>query len=344
MELTLIGVSHKNAPVGVRECLAVLPTADVFERLRERGCSEAVLLSTCNRFELYLFGLDKLRATALLESISGLNLSAHAYVHTGARAVEHLFDVSAGLDSLVVGETEILGQVKAAYEVAKGARMTGKRANVLFQRALYVGKKVRNDTAIAVGQTSVASVAVQLAESIFGHLAESAVLVLGAGAMAELTARHLMSKKVRKLTISNRTYERAAGLAGRLKADALAWDKFPAALETCDVVIASTGSDKAILTREMVEAALPRRSGRSLFIIDIAMPRDVEETVHGLEHVYLYRLEDLEAIVADNLKSRGGEVERARGIARAKAEEFAAWLDSVAAGREISLTHAEEAA
>lgn len=348
MELTVVGVSHKNAPVGVREGLAVLPAPALFERLRAEGCGEAVVLSTCNRFELYVFGaadakrrLDGAWALSTLEAASGAPLSTHAYVHAGARAVEHLFDVAAGLESLVVGETEILGQVKAAYEAARAAGMTGKRANVLFQRALFVGKKVRNETSIAVGQTSVASVAVQLAESIFGHLAASSVLVLGAGTMAELTARHLMSKKVRALTISNRTFERADGLAGRLKAKALEWEKFPEALETADVVIASTGSDKPILTRGMVEAALPSRNGRSLFVIDIAMPRDVEESVHGLEHVYLYRLEDLEAIVADNLKNRGGEVEKARAIARAKALEFAGWLDALAAGRETSLAHVE---
>ncbi len=345
MELVLVGVSHKNAPVGVRECLALLPARLVLDRLREQGCAEAVVLSTCNRFEIYAFAepgkrRDALWATAFLESVSGVGVSAYAYAHTGAKAVSHLFEVAAGLDSLVVGETEILGQVKSAYEGAREAGMTGKHANVLFQRALYVGKKVRNDTAIAVGQTSVASVAVQLAETIFGRLNESAVLVLGAGTMAELTARHLMSKKVAKLTIANRTFERAAGLAGKLKAEALEWGKFPEALERVDVVVASTGADKAVVTREMVANAVKSRGGRSLFIIDIAMPRDVEDGVHELEHVYVYRLDDLESIVADNLKNRGGEVEKARALARRKAEELSAWLKSVAEGKEISLKHA----
>lgn len=344
MELVLVGVSHKNAPVGVRECLALLPAKLVLDRLREQGCAEGVVLSTCNRFEIYAFAdgakkRDGLWATSFLESVSGVAVSAHAYAHTGPRAIQHLFEVASGLDSLVVGETEILGQVKASYELAKGLGMTGKHANVLFQRALYVGKKVRNDTAIAVGQTSVASVAVQLAETIFGRLNDSAVLVLGAGAMAELTARHLMSKKVAKLTISNRTFERAAGLAGKLKAEALEWAKFPEALERVDIVVASTGAEKAVVTREMVAQAVKNRGGRSLFLIDIAMPRDIEDGVHELEHVYVYRLDDLESIAADNLKNRGGEVEKARVLAKAKSDEFSAWLKSVQDGREISLKH-----
>lgn len=349
MNLTLVGVSHKNSPVGLRESLALVPSVKLLDGLREQGCAEAVLLSTCNRFELYICGRDGKPsspswALSFLERATGVTLSGHAYLKSGPTAVAHLFEVAAGLDSLVVGETEILGQVKSAYEAAQAARMTGKQTNVLFQRALYVGKKVRNDTSIAVGQTSVASVAVQLAESIFGRLSESEVLILGAGAMAELTARHLQSKKVARLSIANRTWERAAGLAGGLKAEAVTWENFASRLERADIVVGSTGSPHPVVTRAMVEAAVQKRSGRSLFIIDIAMPRDVEESVHGLEHVYLYRLADLEAIVADNLKSRGDEVARARALANAKADEFCAWARSVKDGRETSLRHAPQKA
>lgn len=342
--LCVVGVSHKNAPVGLRECLALLPAALVFERLREQGCSEGVVLSTCNRFEVYFFAggekrRDGLWAKAFLEGVSGAPVAAHAYAHVGPRAVQHLFEVASGLDSLVVGETEILGQVKSAYETARAAGMAAKHVNVLFQRALYVGKKVRNDTKVAVGQTSVASVAVQLAETIFGRLSESAVLVLGAGAMAELTARHLLSKKVAKLLIANRTFERAAGLAGKLKAQAIPWEKFPESIDQVDIIVASTGAQGAVITRDIAARAVAARGGRSLFLIDLAMPRDVEDGVHELEHVYVYRLEDLESIVADNLKNRGGEVERARVLAKEKADELSAWLQSVAEGREMSLKH-----
>jgi glutamyl-tRNA reductase len=348
MELVLVGFNHKSAPIGARERLALLGVPGLLERLRAEGCREAVALSTCNRFELYLPSdgrpsIAAARAISVIEELSAVPLAAHAYVHSGLPAVEHLFSVAAGLDSLVVGETEVLGQVRAAYESAKALGMTGKHANVLFQRALYVGKKARSDTAIAVGQTSVASVAVQLAESIFGSLAGSEVLILGAGAMAELTAQHLLSSKVAKLSIANRTWERAAALAAKIRAQPLRWERFPEAIRRCDIVVASTGSQAPVLTREMVASALRGRAGRSLFLIDIAMPRDVEESVHGLEHVYLYRLEDLEGIVAENLKNRGGEVAKADAIVKAKAAEFRAWQDSVANGSEISLKHSQAA-
>lgn len=322
--------------------LAIVPAAKVFELLKSEGVNEAVVLSTCNRFELY-FCDEREReagwASELLERLSGAPVEGDSYLLGDGAAVEHLFTVASGLDSLVIGETEILGQVKAAYEQAKAAGMTGKRTNVLFQRALFTGKKVRSDTAIAVGQTSVASVAVQMAETIFGTLSRSEVLILGAGQMAEMTARHMLSKKVAKLTISNRTWERGKALADTLQAAALAWEHFPSALEGVDIVIASTGSEKPILHRAAVEAAMQRRGGRSLFIIDIAMPRDVDEDVHGLEHVYVYRLADLEAIAQKNLSCRGQEMQNAQALAGAKAREMSEWLEALAAGREVSLKH-----
>jgi glutamyl-tRNA reductase len=340
--LTLVGLSHKNSALEARERLAVVPAAEVFEALKKDGIAEAVVLSTCNRFEVYAChdaerGAD--RARELVERLAGVSLEGACYTLDGAAAIEHLFRVSSGLDSLVVGETEILGQVKTAYEQAKAAGMTGKRTNVLFQRALFTGKKVRSDTAIAVGQTSVASVAVQLAETIFGSLSKSEVLILGAGQMAELTARHMLSKKVARLAIANRTWERGRSLAESLQAAAVAWDKFESMLEQVDIVIASTGAPRPVVTRAAVEAAVQRRAGRSLFIIDIAMPRDVEEGVHGLEHVYVYRLADLEEIANGNLKSRAGEMEKARALVAGKAGEMAAWFESLMSGKELSLRH-----
>lgn len=342
MELRLVGLSHKSAPVSARERLAVLSLPRLYARLKEEGCREAVALSTCNRFELYLSGASFApeRGLAVLEELTQTALKEHAYARAGAEAVVHLFSVASGLDSLVVGETEILGQVKAAYEGARLEGMTGKPFNVLFQRALFAGKKVRTETAIAVGQTSTASVAVQLAEAVFGDLRQSEVLLLGAGAMAELSARHLLSRKVKGLSISNRTPSRAAELAARMKARAVAWEEFPAALARADVVISSTGSPEPVLKAALVEAALRERAGRSLFIIDIAMPRDAEEGIHGLDGAYLYRLEDLERIVADNLASREGEVARAGELSASLAAQLWAWWESVAAGREESLRHA----
>ena len=345
MSLTLLGFSHKNSPAGLRETLARLSATDLYEKLRGLGFAEAVILSTCNRFEVYLAADGAkpqeaaARVLALLRELSGQALSGEPYVHAGPRAVGHLFEVASGLDSLVVGETEILGQVKSAYEAARAVGMTGKYSNVLFQRALYTGKRARAETGIAAGQTSVASVAVQLAERIFGCLSESQVLILGAGPMAELCAKHLLSKKVSRLLVANRTFERARALCASIGGEAIPWGAFPEALSRVDVVIASTGSERPVVTREAVAPALRGRGGRSLFLIDIAMPRDVEEPVHGLDHVYLYRLEDLEAIVAENIRERSREVERARALAREKAAEFSAWEGSLAEGAEASLRH-----
>lgn len=334
-KLALAGFSHKTATPEVREALARLKPPEVLESLRAEGCAEAVVLSTCNRFEVAVSG-DGEPAARLLERAVGLRPA----LKTDHEVVAHLFTVSAGLDSMVVGETEILGQVKAAYELSQAAGMTGKQLNVLFQRALFVGKKVRSETAIAVGQTSVASVAVQLAGSIFGGLEGREVLVLGAGSMAEVTVRHLLGKRVSRVCIANRTFERAAVLAERFDAGAIPWKDFPGELERADIVIASTGSPEAVITKEMAAQAMQVRRGRPLFIIDIAMPRDVEEGAHSLENVYLYRLEHLEALAAENLRGRQGEIDRARELVRVKALEFSAWIDAAASGREASMRHA----
>ncbi len=346
MKLVSLSWSHRARVAAAREALASVPVERVLAELKAKGISEAAALSTCNRFELYVAeraGLELAAGKLLetLEELAGASLGEHAEIREGAAAVTHLFSVASGLDSLVVGETEILGQVKTGYEAAKSAGMTGKRLNVLFQRALYVGKKVRTETALAEGSYSVPSVAVQLAETIFGRLDGKSALILGAGAMAEISAKHLVARGVSKLVVANRTWERAYALAARYQGEAVRWDEFPAQLERADVVISSTGAPTAVLTRQIVEAAVRRRGGRSLFMIDIAMPRDIEESVHEIDGVYLYRLEDLEAIVAKNMASRAESVAAARRVVEAKAEEFDAWARSLSSGREISLKHSE---
>ncbi len=318
-----------------------MPVERVLSELKARGVSEAAALSTCNRFELYAAGAQPAPLIAALEELAGAELGAAAEAREDEQAVSHLFAVASGLDSLVVGETEILGQVKTGYETAKSAGMTGKRLNVLFQRALYVGKKVRTETTIASGSSSVPSVAVQLAETIFGRLEGKSALILGAGAMSELAAKHLASRGTARLAVANRTWERAYALAARYQGDPVRWEDFPRELERADVVVCSTGAPSAVITRELVEAAAKRRGGRSLFLIDIAMPRDVEESVHEIDGVYLYRLEDLEAIVAKNMASRAESVAAARGLVEAKAAEFSAWAGSIGTERELSLKHAE---
>jgi glutamyl-tRNA reductase len=345
MQIVAAGLSHKNAELALREKFAVLPHSEIYRRLKESDIADAIVLSTCNRFEIYACGFSRgadgpAVVLHFLEDLIGEgSLKDDLYLYSGYAAVEHLFNVASGLDSLVVGETEILGQVKESYERAKESGLTGKTGNVLFQRALYVGKKVRNETGIAVGQTSVASVAVELAQSIFGNLSKSEVLILGAGQMAELMARHLLTKKVARLSISNRTQERAKTLAQSLGAQVVPWENRHEALASADIVLASTGAPEAVITKAMLSGALKDRAGRSLFIVDIAMPRDVEEGVHLLEHVYVYRLEDLERVVAKNLKNRSGEIGRAKSLVDQKAEEFRLWLDSVQSGQELSLKH-----
>lgn len=344
MSVALIGINHRSAPVEIRERFAALGASVVRESLLIEGWKEAVVLSTCNRFEVYAVGSGAGRdwgeeLSSSLERISGVPVGAHRYVRTGAAAVAHLFSVASGLDSLVLGECEILCQIKKAYESAHASAATSKRTNVLFQRALLVGKAVRSSTHISMGQLSVASVAVELAKRIFGSLAGSEVLVLGAGETAEKTARHLISSKVSSLYIANRTWERARDLAAKLKAEPVRWDAFPSVLSRADIVVSSTGAPRPVLSAEVVKEALARRGGRSLFLIDIAMPRDVAPEIDELDGVYLYRIEDLRAIADENASRRRGEVDAARTIIARETECFGAWLDSLRVGPEISLKH-----
>ena len=347
MGIILAGVSHKTCPVGLRETLSALPAAEVLSRLKEHRFEEAVALSTCNRFEICA-AVPEAEPSTFLKRLSGVMegwaggmLSEYVYELSDGAAARHLFSVASGLDSLVIGEAEILGQVKQAYESALERKMTGKVTNVLFQRAIHVGKLVRTETAIAAGQSSVASVAVALAERIFGHLKDRSVLILGAGQTAELTAKHLLSAKARRLTIANRTWERALELATRLEASAVQWKDFPELLTQVDIVVGSTGAPHSVVTRELVESAMAARNGRPLFFIDIAMPRDVEASVHELESVYLYTMDDLQGIVRENLTRRQAEIESAQKLVLGKAAEFERWLADVARGAQPSLKHSD---
>jgi glutamyl-tRNA reductase len=342
--LYLIGVSHKTAPVEWRERLAVGAdrVAPFHEGLRRAGVAEAVLLSTCNRVELYAVG-DEAAEPSLRESLLGLHrdpgLAACLYARRDDDAVRHLFRVAAGLDSLVVGETEILGQVKKAYEASSAAAATGKLTNVLFQRALFVGKKVRTATAVSEGPTSVPALAASLAQRIFGDLRESRVLILGAGAMAEGTLHALISQKAGSVAVVNRTLEKAEALARAFKAEALSFDRLPAELERADIVLCSTGSPEPVVTLSMAREALARRRNRPLFFIDIAVPRDVEPAVETLDNAYLYNVDDLESLVAETLVRRKGEIEKAQSLADAEAGGFAGWYEAWKTGAAAALRH-----
>jgi len=247
--------------------------------------------------------------------------------------------VTAGLDSLVIGETEILGQVKAAYLTAQRQGTTGKITNVLFQRALYVGKKVRSQTNISEGSSSVGSVAVQLAERIFGPLENHRILLIGAGKMAEITARHLLSQKAIDITVLNRTRSKAEDLARILHGTAGSMADLESQLLTSDIVICSTGAEKPVVTKEMVQPLMKERRERSLYFIDIAVPRNVDSSVHSLDNVYVYNIDDLRALVEENLGRRQGDVGAAETLVDGLAHEFHDWVSAAMEGRPKALRH-----
>ena len=343
----VIGFNHETAPIQLREKLAFSASqlSEVLERLRSRSpLEEIVLLSTCNRTEVYVGAGqrdDARRALirALQEHAQVEDLHSHLYVHEGEAAVQHLFRVASGLDSMVKGEHEVLGQVKQAYLTAHQGGFTGKLFNVLFQRSLYVGKRVRTETGLASGSSSVGSVAVAMAERIFGTLRDRCVMIFGAGKMAELTAKYLLSQKVQSILVSNRTYERAQELARQFGGKALHFEEGLRDMELADIVICSTAAPHPVIRREHVAGIMERRKGRSLFFIDIAVPRDVDPAVHTMDNVYVYNIDDLQRIVAENLAKRSQEVELAEAIVRDETREFSRWLQAHRSGNTVGLRH-----
>ena len=328
MTLTLVGLSHRGTPVAVRERAFVpLPQAgELATSLAVEG--EAVCLSTCNRTELYVVGEDaERRALAVLESISGLagdELRAVVYRLADEAAALHLFRVAAGLDSLVPGEGEILGQVRAAFE--EGA--TGPVLDRLFRQALHAGKKVRAETAIAESPASVSSAAAALAQQVFGRLDECRVLLVGAGHVAELAARSLAARGASIAFVANRSPQRAAELASAFAGEGIGLDRAAAVLGEVDVVLSSTGSPGWVLGREEVDGALRDRKGRPLFLIDLAVPRDLDPAINELDACYLYDIDDLESVVAASLAGRRREAARAEAIVAEEAESFREWQAS----------------
>jgi glutamyl-tRNA reductase len=337
MRLFAVGISHRTAPVELRECVDFarqgVDTALVALAAR-KVTSEAVVLSTCNRAEIYGGADSDAASDACARFISEFHgvpwerLAPHVVVYRGQEAADHLFRVAAGLDSLVVGEPQILGQVKDAYAVASGAKATGAITNRLFTTAFSVGKRVRTETGLGEGAVSVSYAAIALAKKIFGDFKGLNVLILGAGEMAKLTGQHLQAQGVRQLTISSRTFETAEALARGLGGSAVRWSSVDEALAPADIVVTATGSTEPVLTRQRVEAAMRPRRDRPLFIIDIALPRDVEAAVGSLDQVFLYNIDDLQSIVNENLSRRATEVQRAETIVREEVARFATWMQS----------------
>jgi glutamyl-tRNA reductase len=336
--IVVIGLSHKTAPVDVREKLSTNADAlpDVLARLSSRReLSEVMLLSTCNRAEVLACSQpredERGASRAIREALSQIAGLAHAseldpflYERSGPEAVRHVFRVSASLDSMVLGEPQILGQVKDAYDAAMAAGTLKHYLGRCVHRAFTVAKRVRTETALGAGTVSISSVAVDLARKIFGDLAGHAVLLVGAGEMAEQAAKSL-GKGARSIRVCNRSFDRAAALAGQFGGSAAPLDALEEELTIADVVVTSTGSPTYVVTRDMVKRAMKARKGRTLFFIDIAVPRNVEPTVHKIDNVYVYNVDDLEHQVAEGMKARAGEVAAAEKIVEAELREFETW-------------------
>jgi glutamyl-tRNA reductase len=308
MEILCLGLNHRTAPVEVRERFAVgMPNLGVASNdlVTLAGASEGVVISTCNRTEFYLAAKNAQSAFGLIESRLAekirvdSNVAAHFYRMEKSAAARHLCRVVSGLDSMMLGETEIFGQVKQAYGAALEAGSTGTVLNKLFQRAFGIGKKVRTETSIQEGSTSVGNVAVDLAEKIFGHLKNSEVMILGAGEMSRITAQSLVSRGAKSIFVANRSYDRAAELAQEMGGSAVRFDDWQSVLPLVDVVISSTGAPHMIVHRADVEKARRARKYRPLFFIDIAVPRDIDPAVGEIEEVYLYDIDTLEQLAEE---------------------------------------------
>jgi glutamyl-tRNA reductase len=309
MEFVCLGVNHKTAPVEVRERFAVGTTklGEAAQQLLEMaGVPEGVVVSTCNRTEFYFVADDANSALERLENSLAEKVHGHEepfYRYHKTDAARHLCKVVSGLDSMLLGETEIFGQVKQAYQAAHSAGTTGAILNKLFQKVFSIGKKVRTQTSIQEGSTSIGNVAVELAEKIFGHLKNSEVMVLGAGEMSRLTAQALVSRGAKSIIVANRTHEHAVELAEEMGGRAVRFDDWMDELKKVDVVISSTGAPHTIIHRHEVESLRRARKYRPLFMIDIAVPRDIEHSVGEIEEVYLYDIDALEQL-ADEAKLR----------------------------------------
>lgn len=333
--MTVVGISHHTAPIELRERLTFgsdeVPRA--LETLRAGGVMrEGVLLSTCNRTELYLVPLSGSCVESVWELLSGrlgAPAAAHGYVHHDKDAVAHLFRVTSGMDSMILGEAQIHGQVRRAWEM--GRATSGTVLNRLFQTALSVGSRVRTETALGRGAASVSSAAVLLARQIFGNLSGRRAMVLGAGEMAELALECLVSEGVRAAIVANRTYERAEELARRHGATAVHYDECWSGLAGVDLLICSTAAPRAVVTRARVEQSLSRRGGGPLCVLDIALPRDVEPDVGTLDNVFLYDLDDLQAVVAANLDRRRMELPSAEQVVAGETQRFWDWVAGLAA-------------
>ena len=340
MEIVLVGLNHRTAPVEVRERVSFTAeqSRKAAEELRSRGIlQETLVLSTCNRSEIYGVPPESSHecAPGLSSFLSEFHavradvLSVSLYHHYDRAAVRHLFRVSAGLDSMLLGEAEILGQVREAYRYAHEYGATGPVLNRLFQGALEVGKRVRSETELGARPMSVASAGVKLAERIFGKMKERSALVLGAGTISEQVVNQLRDRGISRLFIMNRSRERADELALRVEGTVVAWGEWETVLTVADVVVSSVASEEPVLRREILQAAMSARGNRALFLMDLGLPRNIEASAAELYNIYMYNIDDLTEIVEQNRHARESEVPRAETIVDEHVGKFLSWQASV---------------
>lgn len=345
MSLLVIGLNHKTAPIELRERLAFKSKDSIKDALRilieKYGVSEAAVLSTCNRVEIYVYssacnlqGSDSLeeKLKEFIEEVHQIEkreFKNHLYIHRDREAVEHLFKVTASLDSMVVGEPQITGQVKEAYEIAHSERATSLILNHLFNRAFFTAKRVRNETRIGENPVSVSYAAVGLIKKVFNQLSEKSILLVGAGEMAELALRHLIGNGIKNVFITNRTYERARELAKEFNGVAVAFETLKEYLIKVDIVLCSTAAPHYVITKNMLLEVMHSRRYKPLFLIDISVPRNIDPACNDLDNVFLYDIDDLQDVVDSNLLERKKEAEKAMKIVEEEVEKFQNWLNSL---------------
>jgi glutamyl-tRNA reductase len=340
--VALIGCNHRTAPIEFRERISFTPeqAIDAASELRKQGIlEEAVILSTCNRSELYGVPVENIStATETMEAfftsfhrIPSAQTDNRLYRSVGPEAVRHLFRVSAGLDSMMIGEAEILGQLKSAYNQALERGLTGPVLNRAFQGALEVGKRVRAETEIGMRPMSVALAGVKLGERVFGTLNGRSAVCLGAGAVAEQVVEHLRNRGIGSLEVVNRSFERAFDLTSRVGGEAVAWDTLESVLIRPDIIVSSISATQPILTRAILERAISARGGRPIFVVDLGVPRNVAPDAAGLYNLYLYDIDDLGEIVEQNRRARAAEIPKAERIVSDQLAKFEAWRAGIEA-------------
>ena len=338
-EIVLIGLNHETAPVAVRECIAFSTdeTVDALEALKmQPAIEEVVLISTCNRVEVLITANNLFNAIeetkqflADFKHVPHEAFQESLYTHQGEAAVRHIFRVASSLDSMMVGEPQILGQMKEAYRLATEKATTGVILNRLLHRSFFVAKRVRSETGIGDNAVSISYAAIELARKIFDTLDKKRVLLIGAGEMAELAVEHLIRHRVGEILVANRTFERGMELANRFKGQAIRFEEIGNSLERVDIIISSTGATDFVIRPDIVKAALRRRRNRPLFFIDIAVPRDIDPTVNRLNDTYVYDIDDLQNVIEDNIEDRNREAIKGERIVDEAVIRFREWANSL---------------